>query len=96
MTQRPSAALARPVYGTAGVGPFYKTACLACTSTAPKFDALYSLRENSILYEEATLRAAEKLCFVSGHDFSRAIKIEKKSGFSPCLSYPVPNFSAAG
>jgi len=29
---------------------------------------LESLRENSILSRETTLRAAEKLCFVSGHD----------------------------
>src|SRR5271165_6484475 len=32
-----------------------------------------SLRENSILSQGIALRAAEKPCFVSGHDFSRAI-----------------------
>jgi hypothetical protein len=51
-----------------------------------------------VLYQGATLQAAEKLmfcirarlyrlrknsCFVSGHDFSRAVKIENTSGFSP-------------
>jgi hypothetical protein len=37
---------------------------------------------------------AQELGFVSGHDFSRAVNIENMSGFSPCLSCPVPNFSA--
>jgi hypothetical protein len=31
------------------------------------------LRENSILSQGIALWAAEKSCFVSGHDFSRAI-----------------------
>jgi hypothetical protein len=34
------------------------------------------------------------LCFVSGHDFSRAETIDEMTGFSPCLSCPLPNFSA--
>jgi hypothetical protein len=33
----------------------------------------YGLRKSSVLSEGITLRAAEKLCFVSGHDFSRAV-----------------------
>jgi hypothetical protein len=33
----------------------------------------WSLRESSIFSQEKTLRAAEKFCFVSGHDFSRAV-----------------------
>jgi hypothetical protein len=33
-------------------------------------------------------------CFVSGHDFSRAVTSDNMSGFSPCLSYPFPKFSA--
>jgi hypothetical protein len=32
------------------------------------------------LSQETTLRAAKKLCFVSGHDFSRAIKDRKNAG----------------
>jgi hypothetical protein len=36
-------------------------------------DGLKRLRENRILSRETPLRAAQKLCFVSGHDFSRAI-----------------------
>jgi hypothetical protein len=30
-------------------------------------------------------------CFVSGHDFSRAINEQKESGFSPCGSSSEPN-----
>jgi hypothetical protein len=33
--------------------------------------------------------SAEGWCFVSGHDFSRAILSRKKLGFSPCV--PLPN-----
>jgi hypothetical protein len=29
-------------------------------------------------------QAVEDLCFVSGHDFSRAVMLEKMMGFSPC------------
>src|SRR5271156_7243866 len=36
------------------------------------------LPENSILSQGTTLRAAEKLCFVSGHDFSRAVNDREK------------------
>jgi hypothetical protein len=42
-----------------------------------------SLRKNAILYQGTTLQAAEKLCFVSGHGFSRAVKSHSYEGFSP-------------
>jgi hypothetical protein len=41
---------------------------------------LQSLRENSILSRGTTSRAPEKLCFVSGHDFSRAINDRRNIG----------------
>jgi hypothetical protein len=34
--------------------------------------AFKPLRESWILFQGTTLRPAEKLCFVSGHDLSRA------------------------
>jgi hypothetical protein len=40
--------------------------------------------KNSVLYRGATLQAAEKLMLCSGHDFSRAVKIENTSGFTGC------------
>jgi hypothetical protein len=41
---------------------------------ASNISGLYSLRENSILSQgEQLYGLLEKLCFVSGHDFSRAI-----------------------
>jgi len=33
----------------------------------------WNLRESSILSRGTSVRAAEKFCFVSGHDFSRAV-----------------------
>jgi hypothetical protein len=38
-----------------------------------QWQGLKSLRENLILSRETALRARKMLCFVSGHDFSRAI-----------------------
>jgi hypothetical protein len=40
----------------------------------------WNLRENSILSFGTTVRTAEKFCFVSGHDFSRAINDWKYVG----------------
>jgi len=46
---------------------------------------LKSLRENSILSRKTALRVRKILCFVSGHDFSRAIKIGNMPGFRACV-----------
>ena len=35
------------------------------------------------LYQGTTLEAGENSCFVSGHDFSRAVQIQQNLGFSP-------------
>jgi hypothetical protein len=37
-------------------------------------EKMSGLRENSISSQGTALRAAEKSCFVSGHDFIRALK----------------------
>jgi len=44
-----------------------------------------------ILSPETALRGWKMLCFVSGHDFSRAENNPKNPGFSPCLSLPCPD-----
>ena len=44
-----------------------------------------SLRENSILSQETALRVRKMLCFVSGHDFSRAVNVENMLGFRACV-----------
>ena len=69
-------------------------------------------KETNDLYKGTTLEVAEKLtivpkgrlkhtCFVSGHDFSRAVKDQKEMGFSPChrpssLVAKSPNISRHG
>jgi hypothetical protein len=45
--------------------------------------------------QETTLRAAEKLCFVSGHDFSRAVNDLKRCwALAPACPCPCPTCSA--
>jgi hypothetical protein len=41
---------------------------------------LYRLLKNSALDQDTTLQTAETLCFVSGHDFSRAVNVQKYVG----------------
>ena len=54
--------------------------------------------ERPLLYQDTTLRAAQKLCFVSGHDFSRAVNDQENvRALAPevRLSCPLPTFSAS-
>jgi hypothetical protein len=41
----------------------------------------------------------QDFCFVSGHDFSRAVKAQKRVGFSPCAFFGLEfraDFAVAG
>jgi hypothetical protein len=55
---------------------------------------LLALVRLELLTLAGALQDPEKLCFVSGHEFSRSHTIGNRSGFSPCPSCPVLNLSA--
>jgi RNA polymerase sigma-70 factor (ECF subfamily) len=46
---------------------------------------LQRLRKTHAFHQGTTSGSRKNSCFVSGHDFSRAVKAQKLMGFSPCI-----------
>jgi hypothetical protein len=72
--------LHRILRATPSLGTLHHNGPLRETPLRPGWWALQSLREK----REETADLSTTLCFVSGHDFSRAVTAKNGKGFSPC------------